>query len=75
MRKKLFGLSIVWILVALVILFFVYGIGRREGYITSSGCTNENSNKKLGDICTADDICCTGTCMYKKKKKNYYCSN
>lgn len=33
MAKKLFGLSVfLWILIALVVLFFVYGVGRREGF-------------------------------------------
>ena len=51
MAKKLFGLSVfLWILIALVVLFFVYGVGRREGfygdrslcsnYTTESSCTS-----------------------------------
>ena len=33
MAKKLFGLSVfLWILIALVVLFFVYGVGRMEGF-------------------------------------------
>lgn len=33
MAKKLFGLSMfVWILIALVVLFFGFGVGRREGF-------------------------------------------
>ena len=51
MAKKLFGLSVfLWILIALVVLFFVYGVGRREGFYAgecASG-TNATCNTLMG---------------------------
>lgn len=83
MAKKLFGLSMfLWILIALVILFFVYGVGRREGFFTcsdkrtSGGCTIEG--------CTWNPSSCSNNTNYNsypnKCKKyggtytNAYCS-
>ena len=68
MAKKLFGLSVfLWILIALVVLFFVYGVGRREGFYAgdNSGaacstrtnykaCVNNGCKWKGNDI-TKDD--------------------
>ncbi len=58
MAKKLFGLSVfLWILIALVVLYFVYGAGRREGfygtcanYTTNATCRGQKSD--TGESCT-----------------------
>jgi hypothetical protein len=66
MAKKLFGLSVfLWILIALVVLFFVYGVGRREGFyivdkttgkiIQCSSYTDKNSCQNQS---TKDHITC-----------------
>ena len=50
MAKKLFGLSIfLWVLLALVVLYFVYGVGRREGFYAGecAGGTDAASCKIL----------------------------
>jgi hypothetical protein len=41
MAKKLFGLSIMWILVLLAVLYFVFGVGRREGFYIVDKTTGE----------------------------------
>jgi hypothetical protein len=45
MAKKLFGLSMfVWILIALVVLFFGFGVGRREGFQKAAfNCSTSNN--------------------------------
>ena len=53
MAKKLFGLSVMWILVLLAVLYFVFGVGR-EGF-KNTNCsvrTNENGCKASKDGCT-----------------------
>ena len=44
MAKKLFGLSLfLWGLIALVVLFFVYGVGRREGLLNITPASEGNN--------------------------------
>lgn len=63
MAKKLFGLSIfLWVLLALVVLFFVYGVGRREGFYAADcstrtnqvACVRNKDNSPTG--CTWDNV-------------------
>jgi len=55
MAKKLFGLSIMWILVLLAVLFFVFGVGRvKEGFYYE--CL------KRGGACGKDEGCSTKCC-------------
>jgi hypothetical protein len=79
MAKKLFGLSMfLWILIALVVLFFVYGVGRREGFYAAAtttcssrsggkkGCTYSQDGKSTGCTWTptagSDNPNANGTC-------------
>jgi len=83
MAKKFSKLSmLLWGGVLLVILFFVFGLGRREGFL---GCTSDascvktsrvecsNKGKCLGNgstSCSSDSDCTTykyGTCVKSKK--------
>ena len=55
MAKKLFGLSVfLWILIALVVLFFVYGVGRREGFYAGATCSSRSSGGKTGCLKSKD---------------------
>ena len=64
MAKKLFGLSVfIWILIALVILFFVYGVGRREGFY--AGATTTCSSRTTGG---------KNRCTYSKEDKCTACT-
>jgi hypothetical protein len=60
MAKKLFGLSVfLWILISLVVLYFVYGVGRREGFYgfcgvktTQSSCSSDSDCKWVNNACS-----------------------
>ena len=81
MAKKLFGLSVfLWILLAFVVLFFVFGVGRREGYEEEKGCTSGRTGSvTLGGACNSVTDCCTAnSCILKKRGPNAgktVCSN
>lgn len=70
MAKKLFGLSIfLWILIALVVLFFVYGVGRREGFYAGGGCSNYTTNATCrGQTDTGGSPCTWVTATAKDAK-------
>jgi hypothetical protein len=54
MARKLFGLSIMWILVLLAILYFVFGVGRvKEGICVPAG-------QKCANITSCSASCCKG---------------
>ena len=57
MAKKLFGLSMfLWILIALAILFFFFGVGRREGLTVKNTCYAN------GSACSKNSNCCSLNC-------------
>lgn len=69
MAKKLFGLSVfLWILLALVVLFFVYGVGRREGFYASATCSERNNENgcKGKNGCTWTPQKCSDSKYYNK---------
>ena len=63
MAKKLFGLSVfLWIMIALVVLFFVYGVGRKEGFKAAKAAKTVNcGSKKNKDSCTSIGCSWSGT--------------
>ena len=72
MAKKLFGLSIfLWILIAFVVLFFVYGVGRREGFSNCSERTNETGCRASKDGCTWTPQKCSDSKYYNKISCEY----
>jgi hypothetical protein len=75
MAKKLFGLSVfLWILIALVVLYFVYGgVGRREGFYIVDKTTGEikkcsdYSDLKSCNVQSVNDhLTCTWDAAQKK---------
>lgn len=75
MAKKLFGLSMfLWILLALVVLFFVYDVGRREGFygVVQNTCASRTNQSS----CTNLTGCSwNGDSVKSKKGDSYVISN
>lgn len=68
MRKKLFGLPVfLWILIVLLGLFFVYGLGRREGFYTTLSSNTTCSSRGGGSIgCTKNSDGSSTGCTWNK---------
>ena len=73
MGKKFLGLSIfLWVLLALVVLFFVYGVGRREGFYIvdkTTGQIKKCSDYSDSNSCTVQSVNDHLTCRWDTAQK------